>query len=126
MRKKIAFNVPEEGDFVFLERTIESNIKIAARTSELIGSSENEGVAWYADTYCTLKELLVEMPDGFSVEGLDPLDPNSGDRMFAVYKALKEKELSFRKRSGQGSQAASKESGGDASTMVQEDVQSNT
>jgi len=53
-----------------------------------------------------LRVLTVEAPDGWDLDKLDPLDPETYAKLNAVYDALTAKERSFRQAKGLAVQAS--------------------
>lgn len=105
-----ALDVEGVGNFKFRRRTGAVDIKIGAEYCRL-----SEGVAgstpWFAGVcaaVAALKVLIVEAPEGFSIDmdklpehgGFDPLDETAYGRVMRVHQATLEKERFFRAGGG--------------------------
>lgn len=93
-------DVPGIGQFIFARRTIQDSYRIRGNYNALTnGSYDTDGnvVDFSALGFVTVQALVVTEPDGFDLGALDPLvDDDFDDKVVAVFKALREKELSFR------------------------------
>lgn len=103
------FTVPVDGvgTFTFGRRTMRDEISIQVEFARLIDGVEP--TAWL-QAVCgwvsALRVLTVRAPEGWDLDGMDPLDDDTYARLSRVYDALIEKERSFRrdkKPSGEGS-----------------------
>ena len=97
------FSVPVEkiGTFVFRKRAFRDNFAVQAEYVRITEGVENPGdnMAFLARSWAAIKVLLVEAPEGFDLEALDPYDDESYMKLVAVGAALSDKEASFRPRS---------------------------
>lgn len=117
------------GTFVFGRRTGRDRFRIAAdyhRLTEGLDVSDNDfGMA--AEALATVKTLLVEGPaEIMAMLDLDaPADPSpeADAKLLRVFFALRQKELSFRPRPGEGSEASREENSGNAGVLVSPQVQ---
>lgn len=99
MSANFSVPVPGIGDFVFRRRTFRDGIKIQAEYEALTGGVESpsDNLHMVATSWSAIKVLLVEAPNSFDLEGLDPEDDASYSRLIKVGLALFEKESSFRR-----------------------------
>lgn len=88
------------GRFRFARRTIRDTFRIRSYYSRLTdGHYDEKGdaadlVAW---SFAQVQVLLVGPPAGFNLEELDPLVDESWEiKALSIFKALRDKELSFR------------------------------
>lgn len=97
------------GHFVFGRRTLRDEARIAAEYSRLTEgvATPTEDLVLLASWMSTLAVLTSGAPEGWDVDGLDPLDPDTYTRLGKVYAALREKEGSFRRKPTPTSPAAS-------------------
>lgn len=124
-----ALEVEGIGNFIFGRRTGRDRFRIAAdyhRLTEGLDVSDSElGLA--AEALATIKALLVEGPAEITAMlDLDaPTDTDAeGDaKLLRVFFALRQKELSFRPRKGEGSEAARQEDGDKPGVLVSPEVQ---
>lgn len=102
------FTIPVDGVgvFTFGKRTMRDEIAIQVAYARYIDGVEP--TAWL-QAVCgwlsSLSVLTVRAPDGWDLDELDPLDDDSYRRLKLVHDALSEKELSFRRGPGTGSEA---------------------
>lgn len=128
MPAKGDFSVPvgKLGTFTFARRSMEDEIKIQVEYARMIEGVEP--TAWLSITcnwLATLKVLTVSAPSGFDVNDLDPLDEEVYVNMRDAYNALREKELSFRRKSGKAGEGERQAPVGDDGVLVSDKVQSN-
>lgn len=102
--------VPKIGQFTFGRRTTRDVYRIRGEYNRMTGGSYDAD-GHYADfsalAFCTLQVLMVQAPDGFDLEKIDPIvDEEWEDRVLKVWTVLREKELSFRPSSGEAGKAA--------------------
>ena len=117
-------DVESVGRFRFARRTMRDELRIGTEYSRL-----TEGVdtptPWlemFAGVIATLKVLAVEVPDGWDLEEMDPLDTETYNRMISVHNQLRLKESDFRRPNGAASKEAGKEAGGDDAVLVPPEV----
>jgi hypothetical protein len=93
-------DVPDVGCFNFARRQIGDVFKIRGRYNQLTeGFYDTEGrmADLVALAYVTIQTLLVSGPDGFDIDALDPLIDDDFDiKLLSIWRALRDKELSFR------------------------------
>lgn len=111
------FNVDVDGigGFVFARRQQRDVYRIRGEYNRLTGGNYSEDGTFNdfpALAHATLAVLMVQTPDGFDLDKLDPLTDDSCDeKIMKVFTALREKELSFRPGTGAGSQASGEAAG---------------
>ena len=102
--------VPNLGRFNFARRQIGDVFKIRGRYNQLTeGFYDTEGrmADLVALAYITIQTLLVSGPEGFDIGALDPLlDDDFDTTLLDIWRALRDKELSFRPQPKEASQAA--------------------
>jgi hypothetical protein len=93
-------DVGQLGRFNFARRQIGDVFKIRGRYNQLTeGFYDAEGrmADLVALAYVTIQTLLVSGPDGFDIDTLDPLiDDEFDTKLLSIWRALRDKELSFR------------------------------
>jgi hypothetical protein len=109
--KRTPKDIENLGRFTFGRRTMRDVFLIRSEYNRLTNGnySENgvpvDGGAW---AIATLFVLMVEAPESFDLDKVDPLmDDTWEDKTAAVFTALRAKELGFRPNSGKEVQAAS-------------------
>jgi len=95
------------GHFVFAHRTVRDEIRISAEFSRLTEGCETptsylENMAGWISV---LKVLTVEAPHGWEPERMDPLDEDTHPKIVKVFRALRAKEVEFRKAKNPAGQA---------------------
>lgn len=94
------------GPFVFAYREMADHIKIEVEFARL--TQGVQPTAWllaFGEWMSTLRVLMVKAPNGFDLDMLDPLEEDTFDNLRLVFRALREKEDSFRKKRTTGSEA---------------------
>lgn len=97
------FNVDVDGigAFTFYKRTLRQQFKIEAEASRVLGGPiEDDVLKMGAGAYATLLVLTVEAPEGWDLDGFDPLNDDDTVKIFAVHRRLREVEAGFRAGSG--------------------------
>ena len=100
------------GTFTFAKRTMRDELRILAEVSRLTEGVESPTaqLSVLAGWLAPLKVLTVRAPEGWDLETLDPLDPESYQKLIKVYGALRDKEGSFRRgTSGDGEGGGAKD-----------------
>ena len=97
--KKPVFDEIELGVFTFRRRTFRDEFKIEAEYSRLTEGIETptKTLGYFSEATAAIKVLLVEGPDDWDIDKFDPLDPDSYRKLTAVFIALQEKEIFFRR-----------------------------
>jgi len=97
--QKTDFTIDVEGigSFTFARRTMRDEIRIQREFARIIDGVEptawlEQVGGWISD----LGVLTVEAPEGWDIEGMDPLDDDTYAKMAKVHAALRDKERSFR------------------------------
>lgn len=105
------FDVEVEGvgRFIFGRRTPRDVFTIRGEYNRITGGNFTED-GMFADmaalAFVTIKQLAVEMPDGFDPERLDPVMSDEWEpKLIRVFGELRAKELSFRPELREGSKA---------------------
>ncbi|WP_429565670.1 hypothetical protein [Paraburkholderia sp. MM6662-R1] len=110
------------GRFCFARRSIGDVYKIRGRYNQVTGGfydEEGRMADLSALGYVTIQTLLVEAPDGFDLDSLDPLvDDDYDQKIVSVFAALREKELSFRPKPAKGGKAAGPRDGANVRAVV--------
>lgn len=93
-------SVEDVGAFVFAKRTMADEFKIRAEyvrlTEGIPAQGEDDILALAAEAMSVLRVLTVRAPDGWSLDTLDPFDPDSYAKLLKVWGALRDKEVTFR------------------------------
>lgn len=96
------------GTFLFARRTLADEIVIQREYARIIdGVTPTEWLATMAGWLSVLRTITLRAPAGWDLDALDPLDPESYEKLFKVYTALRDKEGSFRPGLGSSSEAVS-------------------
>lgn len=107
------FNVDVDGigAFIFARRHQRDVYRIRGEYNKLTGGNYDDQGSFNdfpALAHATLAVLMVQAPDGFDLDKLDPLtDEGCDEKILKVFGALREKELSFRPGAGAGSKTQS-------------------
>ncbi|HET8550853.1 MAG TPA: hypothetical protein VFM97_00065 [Gammaproteobacteria bacterium] len=123
--QNFTIDVDGVGTFVCRRRVMRDEFRIDAEYSRLTEGVEmpSRKLDATASMTATLKVQVVEAPEGWDLEKMDPLDPETYQRLLNVYTALMEREAFFRRGPGQPSQGSRQGNGGVDRTVVPEDVQ---
>ena len=113
IKRTFGLDVDGVGVFQVKRRTMLTEIEVAAEVNRLVGGQEDlsDWLRGLVQTVATLKVQIVEAPDDFDIEELDPDDPDSYALMTRVYRAIKAKEGDF--RSGKRAKSPSEDAGED-------------
>lgn len=97
--KTFTVDVPEIGTFTFKKRRVPEQVQLESLSLEYTNGQRQEDshLANMAHVFATLSVLMVKAPDGFDLDEMDPLDAADTDRMWAVWKELRDTEAAFRK-----------------------------
>lgn len=92
------FDVDGVGRFRFGRRTMADEMNIRCEYSRIVqGMSEPApALEILATCVATERTMLVEAPDGWDIEAMDPSDPETERRIIAVIGAYRAKERQFR------------------------------
>lgn len=102
------FEVPVEGvgTFVFARRTLGDELAIQREYARIIdGVTPTDWLATMAGWLSVLRTITVRAPEGWDLDAMDPLDPETYERLYKVFSALRAKEDSFRQGNGGAGQA---------------------
>jgi hypothetical protein len=123
-------DVADVGRFCFARRTVGDVYKIRGRYNQITGGfydDEGRMADLSALGYVTIQTLLVEAPEGFDLESIDPLlDDDYDQKVLSIFAALREKELSFRPKPTARGKAAGPGDGADLRAVVPADVPAGT
>ncbi len=121
------FHVTVEGvgTFSFARRTMRDELRLSAEYSRITEGADPvpQWFDFIATAIAALKVLTVSAPDGWDVDQMDPLDDTTYDRITSVFRALREKEGSFRRGANGPSQGSGAPRGADAGVLVPQQVQ---
>lgn len=102
------------GTFTVGRRKMADELKIQVEYARIVdGVKPTEWLDIVANWISVFKVLIVFAPPSWDLDEMDPLDEPSYEKMGRVFKAIRDKELSFRKGTVQSSQAASEGTGSD-------------
>jgi len=117
-----AVDIDRLGRFIFARRSIGDQFKIRGRynqVSEGFYDADGNMADLAALAFLTIQILLVSGPDSFDLDALDPLvDDEYEHKIFAIWRALRDKERSFRPQPHQGGQESGPGTGAHPSTVV--------
>jgi hypothetical protein len=122
------FHVDVEGlgRFLFGRRTMGDVYKIRGRYNQITGGfyDEDGRMADYSALgYVTIQTLLVEAPDSFNIDTLDPIMDDAWDeKILKIFSALIDKEGSFRQKPTAGSASGGPGNGAVDGAVVSQDV----
>jgi len=120
------FSVEVEGvgTFVFGRRKLADEVKIhveyARMTEAVTPTPWLDNVATWVST---LRVMTVVAPPGFVIDEMDPFDEGTYERLARVYKALIDKEGSFRRGPAEAGKAGGQAAGEDVGVLVSPQVQ---
>lgn len=123
--KDFTVQVKGVGNFVFARRSLADEISIQVEYSRITQGVPSPTLALFtlALAMATIRVLMVECPDGWDMDALDPLDDDEFEQIERVFTALRAKEDTFRKRPRAGSQEVGAGNGQDNGVLGQEEVQ---
>lgn len=116
-------DVPDIGRFRCARRTMRDEVDVQREYASMAGGVEP--TAWLitiAEYLSTLRVLLVDAPEGWDMENMDPLDDETYEQLGRVFAALREREESFRRKSKPASEANSPAAGEHGGSVVSPDV----
>lgn len=91
------------GTFTFGRRTMADEIAIQVEYARVLGGvTPTNWLDVLANWMAVLKTMTARAPDGWVLDELDPLEPETYAKISRVYDALTEKESSFRRQPAQG------------------------
>lgn len=92
-----AVEVPELGTFLFRRRNMRDNFAIEGEASRLVGGPVDDPILGAgAMAYATIQRLLVQPPDGWTLDGLNPYETRAVEQIYRIAGALGEAEGRFR------------------------------
>lgn len=111
------------GRFTIGRRKMADELAIQREYAAILGGVEpTRWLETVGSWLSTFRVLIVFAPSGWNVDEMDPLEEDSYERMKRVYNAISEKELSFRHKSGAGSEGRGQETAGDNRVPVSPEV----
>lgn len=112
------------GNFRFAKRTLRDDLRIQAEYSTIAGhvDSPTRELAVFASCYAALKVLLVQAPDGWDLDSLDPLDDDAYTQLVKVHNALRSQEDRFRQGKRPRGEVRGEGAGSDAGLLVSQEV----
>ena len=90
------------GEFTFRDKTFRDQLRIEAMASETLGRvpgalrPDETGIGHVAMGLAHVTVLLVEAPQGWSTETLDPLSDEDAEQLMSLYRRLVEQLARFR------------------------------
>ena len=89
-----------DGQFTFRWRDMATQVAVERLISELTGGQSKPAPAlyWLASTTALFRTLVAEVPEGFVFDDLDPVDPDTYNRLQAIVEAHSKAEKTFRQR----------------------------
>jgi hypothetical protein len=100
-------DVPDIGKFTFRKRRVPDQILIEANAQRMLGGPiDNADLKNIAMATCTLQTLVISAPPAWDMDSLDPLDADDTDKIWAVWRKLRQREDDFRKGTGKDSEQA--------------------
>lgn len=107
--KDTDYTVPVEGvgSFTFGRRKMVDEINIQREYANILaGVSATDWLGTVGTWIATFKVMMVRAPSDWDIDEMDPLDDATFEKMRRVYDALCDKELSFRRKPGSGSEGS--------------------
>ncbi|EMD0638863.1 hypothetical protein VPZ60_004279 [Salmonella enterica] len=117
-------DVPEVGRFRIAKRSLMLEMEIQREYASFAGGVDP--TAWLvtlAEYLSTLRVLIVESPDSWDMDNMDPLDEDTYEKIGKVFFALREREETFRGNAGTHRKAAGAADGEHGGPLVSPDVQ---
>ncbi|EAM1616323.1 hypothetical protein EU642_22060 [Salmonella enterica] len=112
------------GRFRFARRKMADEMQIQRLFAEYTGGVEP--TAWLltlGEYLSTLRVLTVQAPDGWDIDDMDPLDPETYSQIGRVFVALREREETFRRKPGAVGQGQGAQDAGHGGSLVSPDLQ---
>lgn len=107
------------GSFTFASRTMRDELAIQAEYARIIdGTIPTVWLELLAGWLSALRVLTVRAPEGWDIDQMDPLEPETYERLKAVHAALVAKEASFRAKPAAGGEGGSTGDGQDGGVLV--------
>ena len=99
-------DVPDVGRFTFAKRRMDDEFAIQVAYARRIDGIQfpTDWLELVGTWLATLSVLTVRGPEGWNLEEMDPLDPDTYAKLKKVYDSLREKEQSFRPKPVGGSE----------------------
>lgn len=117
-------NVDGVGGFTFAKRTMGDEIAIQVAYAEIIdGVKPTAWLETMGGWLSALRVLTVRAPDGWDIDGMDPLDEETYLKLGRVHSALTEWEGTFRRKQKLGSEAGGEGASQNGGVLVPAQVQ---
>lgn len=116
-------DVPDIGRFRCARRTMMIEVEVQREYASMAGGVEP--TAWLvtiAEYLSTLRVLIVDAPEGWDMDDMDPLDDETYQQLGRVFAALREREETFRRKSGKAGQENGAGNGEHGGSVVSPDV----
>ena len=117
------FDVKDIGRFRAARRTMAIEVEIQREYASMAGGVEP--TAWLitlAEYLSTLRVLVVDAPEGWDMENMDPLDDETYQQLGQVFSALREREETFRRKPGAPGKESGQANGEHGGSVVSPDV----
>lgn len=124
MDKTYRVEIDGWGEFVVNRLTMGRNMEVAAEYERHLRGMQNTTREFraLANTMATAKVLVAVAPEGWSLDDLDPLDPQTYERLFDLASKIDQQERFFRSAPGGHGPRHGEESGGVGGVVVSQDV----
>jgi hypothetical protein len=117
-------DVDQLGTFRFAKRKMSDEIAIQRLYSEYTGGvTPTVWLLTLGEYLSTIRALLVESPDGWDIDNLDPLEDETYEQIGRVFVALREREETFRKGAGEKRKAPRAKDAKHRGSVVSPDLQ---
>ncbi|EAW2493080.1 hypothetical protein AXL65_02315 [Salmonella enterica subsp. enterica] len=115
------------GRFRFARRKLSDELQIQRLYAEYAGGVEPTAwLATLAEYLSTLNTLTVEAPEGWDMDNMDPLDDETYKQISRVFTALREREETFRGKSGANGKGQGAQDAEQRGPLVSTDVQADS
>ena len=115
------------GRFRFAKRTMKLEMEIQREYASYAGGVDP--TVWLitlAEYLSTLRVLVVEGPEDWDMDNMDPLDDETYKKISKVFSALREREERFRGNTGKGREGQGAKDGEHGGPLVSPDLQTST
>lgn len=115
------------GRFRFARRKLADELQIQRLYAEYAGGVEPTAwLATLAEYLSTLNTLTVEAPEGWDMDNMDPLDNETYQKINRVFVALREREETFRGKSGAVGKGTGAQDAEQRGSLVSPDIQADS
>ncbi|ECB1886238.1 hypothetical protein IAJ44_004294 [Salmonella enterica] len=116
-------NIDGIGRFRFARRKMADELQIQRLYAEYAGGVEpTVWLATLAEYLSTLRVLIVEAPESWDLDSMDPLDDDTYKKISRVFVALREREETFRAGAGNNGKGERQEDAEHGRSLVSPDV----